>query len=80
MNTYAQDIAPPISINGQMRVDGQEWLEYPPSSGRHYVRDVYSRQVDSKDLIDMSINVTVLGIAQDGGRPQLGCKSHAVRK
>ena len=44
VNTYAQDIAPPTSINGQMRVDGQEWLEYPPSSGRHYVRDVYSRQ------------------------------------
>ena len=44
VNTYAQDIAPPTSINGQMRIDGQEWLEYPPSSGRHYVRDVYSRQ------------------------------------
>ena len=44
MNTYSQDPPPPASVNGQMRIDGQEWLEYPASSGRHYVRDMYSRQ------------------------------------
>lgn len=36
--------------------------------------------MDSKDLIDMSINVTVLGIAQDGGRPQLGCRKSCCQE
>jgi len=36
--------APTNQMQGTIRVDGNEWLEYPAASGAHYVRDVSTGQ------------------------------------
>ena len=36
--------APTNQMQGTIRVDGNEWLEYPAASGAHYVRDVNTGQ------------------------------------
>ena len=36
--------APTNEMQGTIRVDGNEWLEYPAASGAHYVRDVTTGQ------------------------------------
>ena len=36
--------APTNQMQGTVRVDGNEWLEYPAASGAHYVRDVNTGQ------------------------------------
>jgi len=36
--------APASQMQGTMRIDGNEWLEYPEASGAHYVREVTTGQ------------------------------------
>ena len=39
-----QQAAPTADMVGQMRADGNEWMEYPPGAGMWYMRDAASRQ------------------------------------
>ena len=44
-NQYQQPAyAPTSQMQGTMRIDGNEWLEYPQASGAHYVRDATTQQ------------------------------------
>jgi hypothetical protein len=39
-----QQVAPTLDMVGQMRSDGNEWMEYPEGGGMWYMRDAVSRQ------------------------------------
>jgi len=44
-NQYQQSAyVPTYEMQGSVRVDGNEWLEYPAASGAHYVRDATTQQ------------------------------------